>query len=82
MELQATSLDQTNAEYKMKASDLTTFCAVKELTFVETCVRDGIKGAWFENRKHDRQFISEQEIETEILRVYEQPIPIFHSYTS
>ncbi|MCC7509643.1 MAG: hypothetical protein IT464_09730 [Planctomycetes bacterium] len=46
----------------MNAATLATFCAVRELTFVEAGVADGNKGGWFQTRKRQRQFYTEQEI--------------------
>jgi hypothetical protein len=46
----------------MNAAKLATFCAVRELTFVEAGVADGIKGGWFQTRKRERAFFTEQEV--------------------
>jgi hypothetical protein len=46
----------------MKASTLATFCAVRELTYVEQGSTEGKKGAWFQTRKRERMFVSEGEI--------------------
>jgi hypothetical protein len=47
----------------MNAAKLVTFCAVREMTFVEQGSRDGVRGAWFETRKRERCFYTEQEVE-------------------
>lgn len=46
----------------MNAAKLATFCAVRELTFVEAGVADGHKGGWFQTRKRERAFYTENEI--------------------
>lgn len=46
----------------MDAATLTAFCAARELTFVETAVRQGTKGAWFEDRKRTRRFVPESDV--------------------
>lgn len=57
----------------MDAATLNAFCAVKELTFVETVVRSGTKGAWFEDRKRVRKFFAENEVNDAVRRM--SPIP-------
>ncbi|MBX3458766.1 MAG: hypothetical protein KF696_02235 [Planctomycetes bacterium] len=47
----------------MNAANIATFCAVRELTFVEAGVADGTKGAWFQTRKRERQFYTEIEVD-------------------
>ncbi|MCC6464736.1 MAG: hypothetical protein IT463_05290 [Planctomycetes bacterium] len=59
----------------MDAATLTTFCAVRELSFVEQGVREGAKGAWFENRRRQRTFFSDDEITQFAARVHEHPVP-------
>lgn len=46
----------------MDAATLTAFCAARELTFVETGVLKGTKGAWFEDRKRARRFVPESDV--------------------
>lgn len=46
----------------MDAASLTTFCHIRELSYVEQTVREGVKGAWFETRRHERKFFAEAEI--------------------
>lgn len=46
----------------MNAARLATFCAVRELTFVEAGIADGQKGGWFQTRKRERAFFTEGEI--------------------
>lgn len=47
----------------MNAANIATFCAVRELTFVEAGIADGAKGGWFQTRKRERQFYSETEVD-------------------
>ena len=65
----------------MDAATLNAFCAVKELTFVETIVRAGTKGAWFEDRKRARKFFAEQEV-AEVVRKMSPLPPLFMPRTS
>jgi hypothetical protein len=53
----------------MDAAKIATFCAVRELTFVESGVADGRKGGWFQTRKRQRAFYSELEISEFAARV-------------
>lgn len=60
----------------MDAATLTMFCAARELTFVETVVRQGTKGAWFEDRKRTRSFVPDVEV-TEAVRQMRPMPPLF-----
>jgi hypothetical protein len=46
----------------MNASTLATYCAVRELVYVEQGLSQGVKGAWFQNRSRERMFVKEQDI--------------------
>lgn len=59
----------------MDSATLTTFCHVRELSYVEQSVRDGVKGAWFENRRHERKFFAESEISSFTQGVRSNPLP-------
>jgi hypothetical protein len=60
----------------MDAATLNAFCAVRELTFVETVVKQGTKGAWFEDRKRTRRFVPDNEV-TEAVRQMKPMPPLF-----
>ena len=66
----------------MEASAVATFCAVKELTFVELTVRDGVKGGWFEDRKRNRSFHSVEEVKNQAEKARSSRITRVISYTS
>lgn len=46
----------------MNAEKLARFCAIRELDYVEQGMSQGVKGAWFQTRKRERQFYTEQEV--------------------
>jgi len=46
----------------MNASTLATYCAVRELVYVEQGFASGQKGAWFQTRKRERMFVTENDI--------------------
>ncbi len=60
----------------MDAATLNAFCAVRELTFVETGVRAGAKGAWFEDRKRGRKFVSDNDVIESVRQMKPMP-PLF-----
>ncbi len=69
----------------MDAERIATFCAVRELTFVEAGLADGHKGGWFQDRKRHRSFFTEQQISefTEQLRIESaRHRQIYTTYTS
>lgn len=69
----------------MDAATVTTFCQVRELSFVEQSVRDGVRGAWFENRRRERKFFAETEISEFADEIRAHPVPrvaLGISYTS
>lgn len=69
----------------MNASDVSKFCQIKELHFVEQGQYEGHKGFWFENRKYERSFFRVDEIEqfsTELSGKCIKPINIISSFTS
>lgn len=68
----------------MNAQKLSTFCAVRELSFVEQGVRQGIKGAWFETRKRERRFFTESEVVTfaDEVKTQSDRLPVIQSFTS
>lgn len=68
----------------MDAASLTCFCQVRELSYVEQTIQGGIKGAWFENRKRERKFYPETEIDTFARDVQSHPVPRvgFTSFTT
>jgi len=47
----------------MNAETLSRFCRVLELDYVEQGMSAGCKGAWFQNRKRERKFYSEDEVQ-------------------
>ncbi|MBK9975489.1 MAG: hypothetical protein IPP14_12025 [Planctomycetes bacterium] len=59
----------------MDAASVTSFCQVRELSFVEQSVRNGIKGAWFENRRRERSFFAESEIADFSKELRAHPLP-------
>ncbi|MBP9890622.1 MAG: hypothetical protein KBG84_01855 [Planctomycetes bacterium] len=62
----------------MDAATLNAFCAARELTFVETVVKQGTKGAWFEDRKRTRRFVADADV-TEAVRKMRPMPPLFAS---
>jgi hypothetical protein len=69
----------------MDAERIATFCAVRELTFVEAGLADGSKGGWFQDRKRHRSFVTEQEITDFTERVRQESarrVQVYASYTS
>lgn len=46
----------------MDAATLAVYCNVREVSFVETGVRNGAKGAWFVDRRHNRRFVTADEL--------------------
>ncbi|MBE7493014.1 MAG: hypothetical protein HS108_14830 [Planctomycetes bacterium] len=68
----------------MDAASLTCFCQVRELSYVEQAVQGGIKGAWFENRRRERKFFAESEIDAFAREVQSHPLPrvSFASFTT
>jgi hypothetical protein len=69
----------------MDAERIATFCAVRELTFVEAGLADGSKGGWFQDRKRRRSFVTEQEISEFTERVRQESarrLQVYASYTS
>lgn len=68
----------------MNAQKLSTFCAVRELSFVEQGVRQGIKGAWFETRKRERRFFTESEVIefADEVKTQSDRLPVIQSFTS
>ncbi|MCF6227539.1 MAG: hypothetical protein L3J82_02585 [Planctomycetes bacterium] len=69
----------------MNASDVSKFCQIKELHFVEQGQHDGQKGFWFENRKYERSFFCVDEIEkfsTELSSKCIKPVNISATFTS
>ncbi len=68
----------------MNAQKLSTFCAVRELSFVEQGVRQGVKGAWFETRKRERRFFTESEVITfaDEVKTQSDRLPVIQSFTS
>lgn len=53
----------------MNAETLTRFCRVLELDYVEQGISGGCKGAWFQTRKRERKFYTEDEVEAFDTRV-------------
>jgi hypothetical protein len=53
----------------MNAETLNRFCAVLELDYVEQGMSAGIKGAWFQTRKRERKFYTEDEVQAFTNRV-------------
>ena len=47
----------------MNAETLSRFCRVLELDYVEQGMNGGCKGAWFQTRKRERKFYSEDEVQ-------------------
>lgn len=68
----------------MNAQKLSTFCAVRELSFVEQGVRQGVKGAWFETRKRERRFFTESEVIefADEVKTQSDRHPVIQSFTS
>ena len=68
----------------MNAQKLSTFCAVRELSFVEQGVRQGVKGAWFETRKRERRFFTESEVIefADEVKTQSDRLPVIQSFTS
>ncbi|MCB9936491.1 MAG: hypothetical protein H6840_12465 [Planctomycetes bacterium] len=46
----------------MNAETLVKFCAIRELDYIEQGMSHGVKGAWFQTRKRERRFFSEDEL--------------------
>lgn len=46
----------------MNAQKLATFCNVLELAYVEQGISHGVRGAWFQTRKRERKFYTEDEV--------------------
>ncbi|MCA8910378.1 MAG: hypothetical protein KDB82_01635 [Planctomycetes bacterium] len=46
----------------MNAEKVARFCAIRELDYVEQGISQGVKGAWFQTRKRERQFFTEKEV--------------------
>jgi hypothetical protein len=59
----------------MDAASVTTFCHIRELSFVEQTVQGGVKGAWFETRRHERKFFPEAEIAGLAQQIHSHPLP-------
>lgn len=66
----------------MDAALLTTFCAVRELTFVERGVRGGSQGYWFESRKRDRSFYSDEQLREAVEKISSRRAVPVMTYTS
>lgn len=47
----------------MNANTLATFCAIRELSYVEQGVANGVRGAWFQDRNRERSFYTDIEVE-------------------
>jgi hypothetical protein len=46
----------------VNAEKVARFCAIRELDYIEQGINHGIRGAWFQTRKRERQFFTEQEV--------------------
>jgi len=46
----------------VNAEKVARFCAIRELDYVEQGISQGVKGAWFQTRKRERQFFTEKEV--------------------
>lgn len=66
----------------MDAASLTCFCRVRELSYVEQTVQGGVKGAWFENRKRERKFYTEVEVDNFATEVKLHPVTMIQGQTS
>jgi hypothetical protein len=69
----------------VNASDLSKFCQIKELHFVEKAKHDGVNGCWFENRKYERSFFPVDEIEkfnSDLANRSIKPINVGGTFTS
>lgn len=68
----------------MDAATLNTFCAVRELDYVEQGCSDGIRGAWFQTRKRERKFFTDDEVQafTDKVKSDSNRHARIHSFTS
>lgn len=48
----------------MNAQKLATFCNVLELAYVEQGMSHGVRGAWFQTRRRERKFFTEDQMVT------------------
>ena len=63
----------------MEAATITIFCAIRELSYVEQGVLEGVRGGWFETRRRERRFFANEEID---LQIHQAQIVRMQSYTS
>lgn len=53
----------------MDAATLAIYCNVREVSFVETGVCNGDKGAWFVDRKNNRRFVTADELSRSVASI-------------